>query len=152
MTEVTHREIKTGRFIAICSAIFCILLIVHNFIALDTNSAKALLSLSGQKATDSAANYILNSFRFTGVMYILAYLAGVVTFWNRHMYVWWFMFAVYVSHSLFTIVNIGSVIHAISSSKGFIMTLPIIIVIVGSILLAVYMLIVSIKRKSTFNR
>ncbi len=84
-------------------------------------------------------------------MYILAYLAGFITFWNRHTYVWWFMFAVYVSNSLFTLINLSITIQAIKAAHGasnianfnryyrF-----------GS--LAIYMLVVSIKRKSTFNR
>ena len=46
-------------------------------------------------------------------MYILAYLAGVIALWNRHKYLWWFMFAVYVSNVLFTLVNVTMVINAI---------------------------------------
>ena len=54
-------------------------------------------------------------------MYILAYLAGVIALWNRHKYLWWFMFAVYVSNVLFTLVNLTMVLNAIIETKiGFI--------------------------------
>ena len=85
-------------------------------------------------------------------MYILAYLAGVIALWNRHKYLWWFMFAVYVSNVLFTLVNVTMVINAIITTKSVLFIIPIIIVIVGSTVLALYMLVISIIRKSTFNR
>ena len=95
------------------SLLFCILLIIHHFVVLDETTAKSLLSLAGQKTSDTAVHNILNSDRYTGVMYILAYLAGVVALWNRHPYLWWFMFAVYVSNALFTLVNLYMFVQAI---------------------------------------
>lgn len=152
MADRTNKEIKTGRFIATASIVFSILLIIHYFVSLDNATAKALLNLTNQNTSDKAIDYILNSFRFTGIMYILAYLAGFITFWNRHTYVWWFMYAVYVSNSLFTLINLSITIQAIKAAHGAYLTLPILIVIIGSVALAIYMLVVSIKRKSTFNR
>ncbi|MEJ7351189.1 hypothetical protein WL553_13380, partial [Staphylococcus epidermidis] len=72
--------------------------------------------------------------------------------WNRHPYLWWFMFAVYVSNALFTLVNLYMFVQAILDVKNVIAILPILIVVIGSIVLAIYMLVVSIARKSTFNR
>ncbi|BBD90655.1 hypothetical protein HMPREF0793_1457 [Staphylococcus caprae M23864:W1] len=152
ITESSAREIRAGRLIAISSFIFCILLIIHHFVVLDETTAKSLLSLAGQKTSDTAVHNILNSDRYTGVMYILAYLAGVVALWNRHPYLWWFMFAVYVSNALFTLVNLYMFVQAILDVKNVIAILPILIVVIGSIVLAIYMLVVSIARKSTFNR
>ena len=85
-------------------------------------------------------------------MYILAYLAGVIALWNRHKYLWWFMFAAYVSNVLFTLVNLTMVLNAIIETKSVLFILPILIVVIGSAILAIYMLIISIVRKSTFNR
>ncbi|MCE5090489.1 hypothetical protein BUY43_03365 [Staphylococcus devriesei] len=150
--QPSQRERNAGKIIGYGSLIFCILLIIHNFIALDTQTAKTLLSQAGQKASGSAVDNILNSFRYTGVMYILAYLAGVIALWNRHKYLWWFMFAVYVSNVLFTLVNIAMVTNAIISAKSPLFVVPVFIVIIGSALLAIYMLVVSMMRKSTFNR
>ena len=130
LNQPSQRERNAGKLIGYSSLILCILLIIHNFIALDT----------------------LNSFRYTGIMYILAYLAGVIALWNRHKYLWWFMFAVYVSNVLFTLVNVTMVINAIITAKSVLFIIPIIIVIVGSTVLALYMLVISIIRKSTFNR
>lgn len=113
LNQPSQRERNAGKLIGYSSLILCILLIIHNFIALDTLTAKTLLSQAGQKASDSAVANILNSFRYTGIMYILAYLAGVIALWNRHKYLWWFMFAVYVSNVLFTLVNVTIVINAI---------------------------------------
>ena len=56
-------------------------------------------------------------------MYILAYLAGVIALWNRHKYLWWFMFAVYVSNVLFTLVNVTMVINAIITAKSVLLFL-----------------------------
>ena len=53
------------------SLLFCILLIIHHFVVLDETTAKSLLSLAGQKTSDTAVHNILNSDRYTGVMYIL---------------------------------------------------------------------------------
>ncbi|PTF02172.1 hypothetical protein BUY45_10480 [Staphylococcus devriesei] len=150
--QPSQRERNAGKIIGYGSLIFCILLIIHNFIALDTQTAKTLLSQAGQKASGSAVDNILNSFRYTGVMYILAYLAGVIALWNRHKYLWWFMFTVYVSNVLFTLVNIAMVTNAIISAKSPLFVVPVFIVIIGSALLAIYMLVVSMMRKSTFNR
>ena len=84
LNQPSQRERNAGKLIGYSSLILCILLIIHNFIALDTLTAKTLLSQAGQKASDSAVANILNSFRYTGIMYILAYLAGVIALWNRH--------------------------------------------------------------------
>ncbi|MEJ7506308.1 hypothetical protein WL523_12450, partial [Staphylococcus warneri] len=89
MTDSNVREKRSGRLIAMSSLLFCILLIIHHFVVLDVTTAKSLLSLAGQKTSDTAVHNILNSDRYTGVMYILAYLAGVVALWNRHPYLWW---------------------------------------------------------------
>ena len=72
MADRTNKEIKTGRFIATASIVFSILLIIHYFVSLDNAIAKALLNLTNQNTSDKAIDYILNSFRFTGIMYILA--------------------------------------------------------------------------------
>ena len=97
---------------------FCILLILHHFIVLDESTAKSILSLAGQNIRYSSKN-ILNSDRYTGIMYILAYLAGTVAFWNRHPYLWWFMFAVYISNALFTLVNLYLFIQGILDVKMY---------------------------------
>ena len=152
LNQSNKRERIAGQWIGYSSLVFCILLIIHNFIALDARTAKTLLTLAHQKASSSAVDNILNSFRYTGIMYILAYLAGVIALWNRHKYLWWFMFAVYVSNVLFTLVNVTMVINAIITAKSVLFIIPIIIVIVGSTVLALYMLVISIIRKSTFNR
>ena len=62
------------------------------------------------------------------------------------------MFAVYISNAFFTLVNLYMVVQAILDVKSMIAILPILIVVIGSLILAAYMLVVSIKRKSTFNR
>lgn len=62
------------------------------------------------------------------------------------------MFAVYVSNVLFTLVNLTMVLNAIIETKSVLFILPILIVVIGSAILAIYMLIISIVRKSTFNR
>ncbi|MCJ1656873.1 hypothetical protein MT340_010045 [Staphylococcus sp. NRL 16/872] len=150
--QSSKRERNAGKLIAYSSLIFSILLIIHNFIALDTQTAKELLTQAGQKTNDSTIANILNSFRYTGIMYILAYLAGVIALWNRHKYLWWFMFAVFVSNVLFTLVNLAMVINAIIAAKSALFIAPILIVIIGSSILALYMLVISIMRKSTFDR
>lgn len=150
--QVSKRERNAGKLIGYSSLIFSILLIIHNFVALDTQTAKELLTQAGQKVNDSTVANILNSFRYTGIMYILAYLAGVIALWNRHKYLWWFMFAVYVSNVLFTLVNLAMMINAIIAVKSALFIAPIVIVIIGSIVLAIYMLVISFVRKSTFNR
>ena len=43
-------------------------------------------------------------------------------------------------------------VQAILDVKNVVAVLPILIVVIGSIILAIYMLVVSIARKSTFNR
>ena len=40
----------------------------------------SITQFNEQDTSDEAIDYILNSFRFTGIMYILAYLAGFITF------------------------------------------------------------------------
>ncbi len=94
--------------------VFSILLIIHYFVFVEYHRQSIIFINEFTKHfIYKAIDYILNSFRFTGIMYILAYLAGFITFWNRHTYAWWFMFAVYVSNSLFTLINLSITIQAI---------------------------------------
>ena len=68
LNQSNKRERITGQLIGYSSLVFCILLIIHNFIALDARTAKTLLTLAHQKASSSAVDNILNSFRYTGIM------------------------------------------------------------------------------------
>ncbi|RIP35881.1 hypothetical protein BUZ14_04310 [Staphylococcus gallinarum] len=146
------RETKTAHMIAYCSLIIAILYAIHLFVILDDSVVKQMLANSGQQPSKNAIGTIRNSFQFTGVMYILANLAGVIAIWNRHTYLWWFMFAVFTSQILYNLINIGSVYDAILDVKATINIIPLTIVLVMSLLLAIYMFVVSVKRKSTFNR
>ncbi|XVL10672.1 hypothetical protein WKW46_07825 [Staphylococcus xylosus] len=146
------KEIKTAHLIAYSSLIIAILYAIHLFLVLDDSVIKQLLSNSGQKTSESAVGTIKNSFQFTGIMYILANLVGIFAIWNRHSYLWWFMFAVFASQILYNIINIGAVYRAILDVKTSLNILPLTLVLVMSFVLGVYMLIVSIVRKSTFNR
>ncbi|OEK66758.1 hypothetical protein AST00_04910 [Staphylococcus equorum] len=146
------RETKTAHLIAYSSLIIAILYAVHLFVVLDDSVIKQLLLNSEQKPSENAVGTIKNSFQFTGVMYIFANLAGIIAIWNRHTYLWWFMFAVFISQILYNVVNIGPVYGSILDVKAGINLIPLTVVLIMSFVLAIYMLAVSIKRKSTFNR
>ena len=146
------RETKTAHLIAYSSLIIAILYAIHLFIVLDGSVIKQLLLNSEQKPSENAVGTIKNSFQFTGIMYILANLVGIIAIWNRHTHLWWFMFAVFMSQILYNVVNIGPVYGAILDVKAGINLLPLTVVLIMSFVLAIYMLTVSIKRKSTFNR
>ncbi|MDW5472312.1 hypothetical protein [Staphylococcus equorum] len=152
--DVKHksRETKTAHLIAYSSLIIAILYAIHLFVVLDDSVIKQLLLNSEQKPSENAVGTIKNSFQFTGVMYIFANLAGIIAIWNRHTYLWWFMFAVFISQILYNVVNIGPVYGAILDVKAGINLIPLTVVLIMSFVLAIYMLAVSIKRKSTFNR
>ena len=146
------RERKTAHLIAYSSLIIAILYAIHLFVVLDDSVIKQLLLNSEQKPSENAVGTIKNSFQFTGVMYIFANLAGIIAIWNRHTYLWWFMFAVFISQILYNVVNIGPVYGSILDVKAGINLIPLTVVLIMSFVLAIYMLAVSIKRKSTFNR
>ncbi|ALM56390.1 hypothetical protein M4L90_14435 [Staphylococcus equorum] len=146
------KETKTAHLIAYSSLIIAILYAIHLFVVLDDSVIKQLLLNSEQKPSENAVGTIKNSFQFTGVMYIFANLAGIIAIWNRHTYLWWFMFAVFISQILYNVVNIGPVYGAILDVKAGINLIPLTVVLIMSFVLAIYMLAVSIKRKSTFNR
>lgn len=146
------RETKTAHLIAYSSLIIAILYAIHLFVVLDDSVIKQLLLNSEQKPSENAVGTIKNSFQFTGVMYIFANLAGIIAIWNRHTYLWWFMFAVFISQILYNVVNIGPVYGSILDVKAGINLIPLTVVLIMSFVLAIYMLAVSIKRKSTFNR
>ena len=146
------KEVRTGHLIAYSSLIIAILYAIHLFLILDDSVVKQLLINSKQKPSENAIGVIKNSFQFTGVMYVIANLTGVIAIWNRHTYLWWFMFAVFASQILYNLVNINAVFEAILDVKSMVNILPLTIVLIMSFVLAVYMLVVSIKRKSTFNR
>jgi len=146
------KEVRTGHLIAYSSLIIAILYAIHLFLILDDSVVKQLLINSKQKPSENAIGVIKNSFQFTGVMYVIANLTGVIAIWNRHTYLWWFMFAVFASQILYNLVNINAVFEAILDVKSMVNILPLTIVLIMSFVLAVYMIVVSIKRKSTFNR
>ncbi|BCU51723.1 hypothetical protein JCM2421_04950 [Staphylococcus auricularis] len=146
------REEKTGNFIAYASLIMAILMAIHLFVVLDDQVVRQMLLDSSQKPTDNAIGQIINSFRFTGVMYTIAYATGILAIWSRHMYLWWFLFVVYTTNVLTNLVNLNMMLSAIATQKTWLATMPIIIVLTVSIILAIWMVVVSVKRKSTFNR
>ena len=49
LNQSNKRERITGQLIGYSSLVFCILLIIHNFIALDARTAKTLLTLATSK-------------------------------------------------------------------------------------------------------
>ncbi|USO09589.1 hypothetical protein K9E75_12835 [Staphylococcus pseudintermedius] len=71
---------------------------------------------------------------------------------NQHPYLWWFMLAVFISQIFNALLNPPILYTAIFHVKGFFGLIPYALVIVGSLVLAVMMIRVSVKRKSTFNR
>ncbi|MDG0825421.1 hypothetical protein M4K87_08115 [Staphylococcus equorum] len=146
------KETKTAHLIAYSSLIIAFLYAIHLFVVLDDSVIKQLLLNSEQKPSENAVGTIKNSFQFTGVMYIFANLAGIIAIWNRHTYLWWFMFAVFISQILYNVVNIGPVYGAILDVKVGINLIPLTVVLIMSFVLAIYIVAVSIKRKSTFNR
>ena len=146
------KEIRTGHILAYTSLIIAILYAIHLFVILDDSVIKQMLINSRQKPSENAIGVIKNSFQFTGIMYVIANLTGIIAIWNRHTYLWWFMFAVFTSQILYNLVNISAVYEAILDTKSMINILPLTIVLIISLILAIYMLVVSIKRKSTFNR
>ncbi len=66
--QSSKRERNAGKLIGYSSLIFSILLIIHNFVALDTQTAKELLTQAGQKVNDSTVANILHRFRYTRIM------------------------------------------------------------------------------------
>lgn len=146
------RAKKSGRFIAYASLFLAMMYGTYIFVVLDKSVITDLLTSHQIDATKNAVGNFLNSYRLTGIMYLLAYLCGLIAIWNQHPYLWWFLFAVYISQTFFTAVNADPILQSIVHVKSFYMTLPLWITLAGSLILALYMLIISIKRKSTFNR
>src|SRR5699024_1131453 len=140
------KEVRTGHLIAYSSLIIASLYAIHIFLILDDSVVKQVLINSKEKTSENAIGVIRYRFKFTGVMYVIANLTGVIAIWNRHTYLWWFMFAVFASQILYNLVNINAVFEAILDVKSMVNILPLTIVLIMSFVLAVYMLVVSIKR------
>lgn len=150
--EKKLRAKKSGRFIAYSSVTLAIIYAIYLFVSLDNSVVADILTSHHSDATKNAVGNFINSYRLTGIMYLIAYMCGLIAIWNQHTYLWWFLFAVYISQAFYTAVNAGVIIQSINHVKSGFMTLPLWITIIGSLALAVYMLVISIKRKSTFNR
>lgn len=146
------RAKKNGRFIAYASLFLALMYGIYIFVVLDNSVVANILETHHIDATKNAVGNFINSYRLTGIMYLLAYLCGLIAIWNQHTYLWWFLFAVYISQVFYTGVNASLIINGIVNVKSVWMTLPLWIALIGSLVLAIYMLVVSIKRKSTFNR
>lgn len=143
---------KTGRIFGVLSALLAVIYAVFVFAILDESVVKAMLVQSGIEPTSNIIGAILNNIRFTGILYIIAYISGVVAIWNQHPYLWWFIFTVFISNVMYNAINVASIVKAIATEKGAVATIPLLIVVVVSLVAAVYMLVVSIRRKTTFNR
>ncbi|UEX89660.1 hypothetical protein [Staphylococcus ratti] len=146
------RAKHTGRLIGYLSFLFAVCLVVHQVIIVDGHVISYMLEHSNNRTTENAINMINNSLRYTGILYILAYSAGVVAIKYQHPYLWWFMIAVFISQLFNALLNPPIIYIAILNVKGFFALIPYIIVIIGTLLLVIFMIWVSIKRKSTFNR
>ncbi|EOG6878796.1 hypothetical protein ACLH3S_001772 [Staphylococcus pseudintermedius] len=152
LQDTDLRAQHTGKLLAYLSFLFAVCLVIHQVMIVDGQVVTYMLEHSGNKATENSINAINNSLRYIGILYILANAAGVVALKNQHPYLWWFMLAVFISQIFNALLNPPILYTAIFHVKGFFGLIPYALVIVGSLVLAVMMIRVSVKRKSTFNR
>ncbi|QLK85556.1 hypothetical protein [Staphylococcus sp. 17KM0847] len=152
LTESEMRAKHTGRLLAYISFLFAVCLVVHQVTIVDSQVISHMLEQSGNKVSENAINAINNSLRYTGILYILAYSAGVVAIKFQHPYLWWFMLAVFISQVFNALLNPPLLYVSIVNVKGFLALVPYAVAVIGSIVMAVFMIITSIKRKTTFNR
>lgn len=155
MSEQLTPEMRahtTGKMLGIVTFIFAVALVVHQVLIVDSDVISYMLTESGNDATKNAINGINNSIRYTGILYIIAYATGVLAMKFQHPYLWWFLVAIFVSQVFNALLYPPILYVAIYNVKGFFALVPYFVVVVGSLLLAIWMIVVSIKRKSTFNR
>lgn len=155
MSQHTDTEVRanhTGKLLAYVSFLFAVCLTIHQVVIVDGQVIGHMLEQSGNNVSKNAINTISNSLRYTGILYILAYSAGVVAIKFQHPYLWWFMVAVFVSQVFNALLNPPILYSAIFHVKGFFALVPYGIVVLGSIAVAAFMITTSIKRKTTFNR
>ncbi|BAS46722.1 hypothetical protein SSCHL_1942 [Staphylococcus schleiferi] len=146
------RAQHTGKLLGYISFLFAVCLVIHQVVIVDGQVITYMLEHSGNKATENSINAINNSLRYIGILYVLAYAAGVVALKNQHPYLWWFMLAVFISQLFNALLNPPILYAAIFHVKGFFALVPYLVVNLGSLVLAIMMITVSVKRKSTFNR
>lgn len=155
MPQIQDTELRaqhTGKLIAYLSFLFAVCLVIHQVMVVDGQVVTYMLEHSGNQATKNSINAINNSLRYIGILYILAYAAGVVALKNQHPYLWWFMVAVFVSQLFNALLNPPILYVAIYHVKGFFGLVPYAVVFIGSLVLVIVMITMSVKRKSTFNR
>ncbi|UXR70025.1 MULTISPECIES: hypothetical protein [unclassified Staphylococcus] len=155
MSQHTDTEVRanhTGKLLAYVSFLFAVCLTIHQVVIVDGQVIGHMLEQSGNNVSKNAINTISNSLRYTGILYILAYSAGVVAIKFQHPYLWWFMVAVFVSQVFNALLNPPILYSAIFHVKGFFALVPYGIVVLGSIAVAAFMITTSVKRKTTFNR
>lgn len=146
------RAKSTGKLLAYISFLFAVCLVVHQVVIVDGHVISYMLEQSGNKVSQNSINAISNSLRYTGILYILAYSAGVVAIKFQHPYLWWFMIAVFISQVFNALLNPPLLYSAIFHVKGFFALVPYGIAVIGSIIVAAFMITTSVKRKTTFNR
>lgn len=146
------RAKNTGKLLAYISFLFAVCLVVHQVVIVDGQVISYMLEQSGNKVSQNSINAISNSLRYTGILYILAYSAGVVSIKFQHPYLWWFMIAVFISQAFNSLLNPPILYSAIFHVKGFFALVPYGIAVIGSLVAAIFMITTSVKRKSTFNR
>ncbi|UXR72065.1 hypothetical protein [Staphylococcus sp. IVB6240] len=155
MSQHTDTEVRanhTGKLLAYVSFLFAVCLTIHQVVIVDGQVIGHMLEQSGNNVSKNAINTISNSLRYTGILYILAYSAGVVAIKFQHPYLWWFMVAVFVSQVFNALLNPPILYSTIFHVKGFFALVPYGIVVLGSIAVAAFMITTSVKRKTTFNR
>ncbi|EKU48481.1 hypothetical protein [Staphylococcus massiliensis] len=153
MESATHYQkiLKSAKIIGITSVIMALCLITHHFFITDTTVAKEMLNQSKVNGTDAAAHNIVNSFTMSGILFILANLTGILAFFSKHKYLWWFMLAIYFSQLFIALVNPPQLYTSIIAVKSFLALIPYVIVILLSIVMFIYVLMVAIKHKKGFQ-
>ncbi|REH87150.1 hypothetical protein [Staphylococcus felis] len=146
------RAEKTGKLLGIMTFLFAVALVIHQVIIVDDQVVSYMLKHSGNNVTESAINAISNSIRYTGILYILAYASGVVAMKFQHPYLWWFLVAVFISQIFNALLYPPILYAAIFNVKSFFALIPYFFVVIGSLVMVIFMVTMSIKRKSTFNR
>ena len=154
MSTTAHTETGVPRrvqlLVAVCSVIFTAGTALHNFVVIDTGVIEAMMRLAGGADPAGEAPGFTTGFRIVGSVYIVANAIGILAFWFRPRWLYWWVLVVNLTQGLGWVMIPTQMWTVVGEEYGFVATLPSAITDGGAVLLAITMIVVLAKHRATW--
>lgn len=146
-TPTTRRlQITVG----VCSVVFAIGTLVHNFTVINNDLVEMMMRISGSADPTASAPGFTRGLRIVGCLYILGNAAGILALRSRPRALWWVVLAVNCTQGLGIWVIPPAMWEAATDLYGTWGIVPSAVTDGGALLLTMVMVVAMVKYRTTW--